>query len=173
MTFQVHTQPETPAPSVAFTVTPPAAPGASSGFRQGEFENRLLLVVGPTLKTGIATQHGLADAAACAVVDLDTGDVHIDALLWGAVLVPQVCGGGAELVAGRLSKGEAMNGRSAPWKLADPTEADTVLASKWVESAAQGGVLRRDASGKIELVAPAEPTLRVNPPHVAPDQAPF
>lgn len=107
---------------------PFAAPAAASGgLHLEDYLGRLLIVEPTGVEDGISTAFGPSSAvrATVTVVDAPTGpDVHEDALIFPKVLQSQLKPRIGQMVLGRLSKGNAKPGQSAPWIIQEPTEAD-------------------------------------------------
>lgn len=61
------------------------------------------------------------------------GKEYADALVFPKVLQAQLRSRVGQLVLGRLGRGEAKAGQSAPWKLEPATEADQQVAQQWME----------------------------------------
>jgi hypothetical protein len=113
-----------------FTFSPPAA---TAGFVKADHENHLLAFVTPRLEPKVSTSFGDSDAAHVdTVVCLDCPSVDTDQLLFGDALVPRLCGGfEAEIVLGRLVRGNAKPGRSAPWLLEEAAPEDEQHAGEF------------------------------------------
>jgi hypothetical protein len=112
----------------------PAAPGA--GVKWESLSGRLVLVQPRSIETGIATAFGTAEAVRADVVVLDgtdAGTKYDDALIFPKVLQQQLRGRIDEKVLGRVGQGQAKPGQSAPWILAEATEADIKLGVAWLE----------------------------------------
>jgi hypothetical protein len=109
------------------------APGSATGLDLKEIEGRLLLIKPLAQETGINTSLGEKDAVRADVTVLDGPDApteYVDILLFPRVLQGQVKSniGTGRFNLGRLGKGVAKPGQQAPWKLADPTDADKDVA---------------------------------------------
>lgn len=109
------------------------APGSASGLDLKTIEGCLLLIKPLTLETGINTALGEKDAIRADVTVLDGPGApveHNDVLIWPRVLQGQIRSnvGSGRFNLGRLGKGQAKSGQNAPWKLADPTDADKDVA---------------------------------------------
>ena len=100
----------------------------------------LLLFTVHSVERGIDTSFGEADAVKCDIAALD-GDHKAEtwegALVFPRVLQSQLSGKVGGMVLGRLGKGEAKPGQSAPWKLDDPTDADRDIARKYLAHIAE------------------------------------
>lgn len=102
----------------------------SSGARITDFEDSLLLIKPVAKEDEIPTSFGPADAIVADVVVLDgkqaSADPYTDVYIFQKALQGQLKAkvGTGRYVLGRLGKGTAKPGQSAPWILTDPTEAD-------------------------------------------------
>lgn len=95
-----------------------------------ENEGGLLLFFPSEVRNGVKTSQGVSDAVLChRIVNLDTGAVYENALVFGAALVPNV-GPGApgSAVLGRLAK----TSRGA-WVLDPHSQEDLYLAHHWMK----------------------------------------
>lgn len=115
------------------------APGSATGLDLASIEGRLLLIKPLAQETGINTSLGMKDAVRADVVVLDGPDspaAHGDILIFPKVLQGQVKAniGTGRFNLGRLGKGNAKPGQNAPWKLADPTDADKDTARAYLAS---------------------------------------
>lgn len=115
-------------------------PAAPDIFKPDAHEGRLLLLWPTGVETGIQTDYGASDAVRCSqIVVLDGPSAGTDegtfdeALVFPSVLRntlrPSI--GTGKPVLGRLEKGSAKPGKSAPWLLKPFTEADAQLASQY------------------------------------------
>lgn len=109
------------------------APGSTSGIKWEDINGRLLLVKPHSIEEGIATVHGATTAVRADVTVLDgpgAPEDYNDTLIFPKVLQGQVRGnaGTGRMNLGRLGKGNAKPGQSAPWVLGDPTDADKQIA---------------------------------------------
>lgn len=127
----------------------PTTPGAANSmfsqpsaggdlFSPAEHEGELLLIEPTSFEQGITTQMGTSDAVKANIIVLDgpnAGSTFDDALIFPKVLQSQTkpkIGGG--YVLGRLGKGEAKPGKSAPWMLHSFTDQDAQVAQNWINS---------------------------------------
>lgn len=109
------------------------APGSASGVKWEDLNGRLLLVQPLAEERDIPTAFGAASAVRANVTVLDgptAGEEYADTLIFPKVLQSQVKGncGSGRFNLGRLGKGNAKPGQSAPWMLGDPTDADKETA---------------------------------------------
>lgn len=112
----------------------------SSGARITDFEGSLLLVKPTSKEEGISTSFGPADAIVADVVVLDgeeaNADPYTDVYVFQKALQGQLKAkvGTGRYVLGRLGKGTAKPGQSAPWILQDPTEQDKDTARTYLKT---------------------------------------
>ncbi len=113
-----------------FTFSPPSM---TAGFVKDDHEDHLLAFVTPRLEPNVSTSFGDSDAAHIdTLVCLVCSSVDTDQLMFGAALVPRLCGGfEAEIVLGRLVRGNAKPGRSAPWLLEEAAPEDEQRAGEF------------------------------------------
>jgi len=109
----------------------------SSGVKITDLEGRLLLVFPTEHREAIQTSFGPADAVIADVVVLDGPDSpkkEYGVMLFQKKLQgqtrPKV--GTGRAVLGRLGKGIAKAGQSAPWQLKDPTPAEADTARRYL-----------------------------------------
>lgn len=105
------------------------APSSAAGIKWEDLNGRLLLVQPLSDEKDIQTSFGAANAVRANVTVIDgptAGEEYNDTLIFPKVLSSQVRGncGTGRFNLGRLGKGNAKPGQSAPWMLADPTDAD-------------------------------------------------
>jgi hypothetical protein len=127
---------------VAYQVHQPAVPNADDKWTAAEHHGNLLLFFPTEVRRGIKTSNGDADAVACArVVNLDTGRVLHNTLIFGTALVPNIGPAAPDgVVAGRLSQGEGKPGQSKPWILLPHDEQELRRVQEWLALDAQGAV---------------------------------
>jgi len=105
----------------------------ATGGKITEFDGALLLITPTELREAIQTVHGPSDAIVCDVAVLDGRDAGTEQT--GVMVFPKVLQGQLKakigtgrMVLGRLGRGQAKPGQSAPWVLGDPTEQDKATA---------------------------------------------
>jgi hypothetical protein len=108
-------------------------PGELTGLTWENYVGRLMLLTPTEKVTGISTTVGTKDAIRADIVVLDgpnSPEQFRDALVFPLVLQGQLRTNVAtgRTVLGRLGQGDKKPGQNAPWKLADPTEADKSIA---------------------------------------------
>jgi hypothetical protein len=111
---------------------PPPTPGGDR-FDKSEHEGRLLAVDVFEAVHGFQTRHGEAEGVRARVVVIDgdePGSAFDDALVFGW-LGEALQSNVGQTVLGRLVRGEARSGNSAPWILEAPTETDAAVAEAW------------------------------------------
>lgn len=114
----------------------------STGAKITEFEGLLLLCTPTEHREAIATAFGPADAVITDIVVLDgphaplreTGVLVFQKALQGQ-LRPKI--GTGRMVLGRLGRGQAKAGQSAPWILTEPTAEDQDAARAYLSGAAK------------------------------------
>ena len=118
------------------TTTEYTAPSAGGGDKLplADLEGALLRIDVLEALTDISTSFGIANPIRANVVALDgknKGDDYDDTLIFPRVLVSQLKGSVGKVVLGRLGKGTAKSGQSAPWMLSAPTDDDIAVARKY------------------------------------------
>ncbi|MFD7157929.1 hypothetical protein ACFV9C_25230 [Kribbella sp. NPDC059898] len=110
-----------------------ADPAEMTGIKWDDLEGALLLIKPYGLEQGVVTNFGTTDAVRADVTVLDgsnKGEEYPDALVFPRVLQGQLKPRTGQLVVGRLGKGAAKPGQSAPWKLDKASKADIEVAEK-------------------------------------------
>ena len=122
----------------------PHAPTAGDRIDLQAHLGRLLYITVKDVKRQIQTSFGASDAVACDIAVLDgeqKGTVLNDVLIFPSVLrgqlEPSAAAGADPVVVGRLGQGLAKPGKSAPWVLNDPSDADKETAVKYEAYAKQ------------------------------------
>jgi hypothetical protein len=114
------------------------SPGSVTGVEWAELNGRLLLIQ-PHSNEEVDTVHGRAKAVRADIVVLDgpgAPEEYIDTLIFPKVVSGQVrtnVGTGRRNL-GRLGQGNKKPGQSAPWILADPTDADKAIARQYLSA---------------------------------------
>ena len=128
-----------------FSLSGPADGGGDRWDKQAHLDH-LHLFIGPKERREVETSFGLGTPAHVPlIVCIDTLEVYSDQLVFGAALEPRLTGD-SDVIVGRLGQGLAKPGRSAPWTLDDPTEADLIQAETFLEQYAT-----RQPDGTITL----------------------
>lgn len=109
----------------------------ATGAKITTFDGSLLLITPTAVQEGIATAFGPADATVVDLVVLDgphAGEQHSGVLVFQKALQGQLRPkvGTGRMVLGRLGRGTAKPGQSAPWILGDPTEQDKQAARAYL-----------------------------------------
>ena len=123
----------------------------STGAKITEYEGQLLLCTPTDHREAIATAFGPADAVVTDLVVLDgphapqreAGVLVFQKALQGQ-LRPKI--GTGRMVLGRLGRGQAKAGQSAPWVLTEPTDDDKAMARAYL-----------DGTTKVATVAQEQP----------------
>jgi hypothetical protein len=131
---------------VGYNIQQPAIPNAEDKWTAAEHVGNLLLFFPTEVRRQVKTTNGDADAVACSrVVNLDTGRILTNTLIFGTALVPNIGGGAPDgVVLGRLGQGEGKPGQSKPWILLPHDENELGIAQAW---------LARDAQGQLQQPA--------------------
>jgi len=132
---------------VSYNIQQPAIPNADDKWTAAEHNGSLLLFFPTEVRRGIKTSNGDADAVSCSrVVNLNTGRVLHNTLIFGTALVPNIGGGAPDgIVLGRLGQGEGKPGQSKPWILLPHDENDLRLAQQWLAQDAAGQLTQPQA----------------------------
>lgn len=130
------------------TESPFAAPAAATGIQWDELLGRLLVIEPRAVEAAISTSLGEKDAvrADLHVIDQDTPEDYEDVLVFPRVLISQLRPRIGQMVLGRLEKGVAKPGQSAPWRIAEATTQDQALGGEW---------LRKRKTNSFSALAPA------------------
>lgn len=110
-------------------------PASTTGIQWGDLKGALVLVKPHEFIPEMSTQFGDSSATRADVIVLDgdaEGVEYTDTLIFPKVLQSQVKGQIGSMVLGRVGQGEAKKGQSAPWKLAEATEADKTIAREYL-----------------------------------------
>src|SRR5699024_3627411 len=117
----------------------PAGPG--SGEKITDFEGRLLLLTPTEPVEGMDASIGKSDVVRADMVVLDgdqQGHEVPDLLVFQTALRRDLLrimnGGVSKMMLGRLGRGEAKQGKSAPWIFIQPTDEDKALARQYIEA---------------------------------------
>ena len=120
-----------------------APPTSGDKLPLDDLKGSLLYVAVAEKVRGIETQFGVSDAVKCSVAVLDGArkcETFGDTLIFPRLLQRQLelaIGGPDNVVVGRLTRGDARPGKSAPWLLDTPTAADIDTATKYAAYAAK------------------------------------
>lgn len=122
---------------------PFGAPSSASGITWADLKGALVLVKVHGIEPEIKTVHGNSSAVRADVIVLDDkGDVpaetaYTDTLVFPKVLQSQIKGNVGGMVLGRLGQGEKKPGQSAPWMLAEASEADKAIGRAYLAKTAE------------------------------------
>lgn len=109
-------------------------PGSLDKLPLDELMGSLLLLDVHEQLDEIQTTFGPAQPIRADVFALDgphKGDEYVDALIFPRVLIGQLRGSIGSKVLGRLGRGQAKAGQSAPWKLDTATTADRAVGERF------------------------------------------
>lgn len=112
-----------------------SAPSTASGITWTDLKGSLVLIKVHAIEAGIKTVHGDSTAVRADVIVLDgakADEVYADTLIFPKVLQSQVKGNVGGMVLGRIGQGVAKPGQSAPWTLAEATDADKVIGREYL-----------------------------------------
>jgi hypothetical protein len=128
------------------------APEPSDGDRidWDQTLGKLLIIEPQSHEVGIETVHGLGDAIKADVHVLTgpgTAEDYAQVLIFPRVLQSQLKGQIGKKVVGRLAKGVAKPGKSAPWILDAATADDLSKASLWLASRNGAALASAPAAG--------------------------
>ena len=117
-------------------------PASSTGIKWEDLNGRLLAIKPHEVVENMQTAFGTANAVRADVFVLDgpgAPEEYLDTLIFPKVLAGQVRSnaGTGQLNLGRLGKGNAKPGQSAPWMLAAATDEDRKVASAWYAGTAK------------------------------------
>lgn len=111
-----------------------AQPGIGGDkFTAAEHNGSLLLFYPTEFRSQIPTANGATDAVSTTVINLDTGQVLNDAMVFGSAMVPQLKGAvdSRGMVLGRLGQGQNTKG-NPPWILSPHTAEDVAKAEAYI-----------------------------------------
>ena len=119
-----------------------ATPGAPGGDKLplADLSGALLRIDVLEALRDVDTTFGKANPVRANVAVLDgehKADTYDDTLIFPRVLVSQLAGAVGQVVVGRLGKGTAKAGQSAPWLLSAATGEDIAVAQKYDAFAAK------------------------------------
>ena len=110
-------------------------PASASGIKWEGLSGSLLIIEPLSFETGIKTVHGEADAVKANVSVVDgpmAGTVYAETLIFPKLLQAAVRDSVGGMVLGRLDRGTAKPGQSAPWVLNDFTDSDVKAAEEFL-----------------------------------------
>ena len=118
-------------------------PGERSSFKLADHEGALLLITPRSLEEGIETAYGESDAIKADIVvltktngkALDEPEVHEGALIFQRVVIGQLESAiGKRMVLGKVGRGVAKKGQSAPFLIEKADDDDKALAREYRKS---------------------------------------
>lgn len=118
-------------------------PGERSSFKLADHEGALLLITPRSLEEGIETAYGESDAVKADIVvltktngkPLDEPEEHEGALIFQRVVIGQLEGAiGKRRVLGKVGRGVAKKGQSAPFLIEKAEDDDKALARDYLKS---------------------------------------
>ena len=145
-------------------------------FVAAEHNGSLLLFFPTQFQSQVKTAHGESDAVATRIVNLNTGRVIDNALIFATALVTQLKAAVPDgMVLGRLGQGQNTKG-NPPWLLQPHTEADVAYAEQWLAANPRGQFAQPQAQaappaqawGAPPTPAAAAPAWGQQPPAPAP-----
>ena len=116
----------------------PSTPGSGDKLDYATVNGALLYIKVIERKVGVESSFGVSDVIICDVAVLDgpsKASTYEGHWVWPKVLAGQLAafvGKDDPVVVGRLGQGLAKPGKSAPWVLNAPTQADVTIAEKYV-----------------------------------------
>jgi len=114
---------------------PPSRDGVlvRDGSEVAELDGRLVLIYVIELHEGMTTKYGVVDAISAYVIELDPDQDEYDMMIYGQALVDSLRAAlGGLPVLGRVGRGTAEPGQSAPWILQPYTDDDAQFATGWI-----------------------------------------
>ncbi|MGQ0774584.1 MAG: hypothetical protein ACT4NY_09225 [Pseudonocardiales bacterium] len=150
----------------------------TSGFKPAEYEGALLLVQVIGFESGIVTPYGVSDAIRADVVSIQgpmsQAPRNNNVLIFNRMIVGQLRSIVGQTTLGRLTRGLAKAGQSAPFVLAEPTQQDITVADQWI---AANGDLTNPSAASGQQQAPPPPQYQQvqqqstqQPPQPSPSQ---
>lgn len=110
----------------------PAISSPEDKFVAGNHKGHLLLFFPTKFQAQVATAHGESDAVGTKIVDLDTGQVLENALIFATALVTQLKDAVPDgMVLGRLGQGENTKG-NPPWLLSPHNAQEIAVAEAYL-----------------------------------------
>lgn len=137
----------------------PAISNPEDKFVAAEHNGALLLFFPSELQLAIPTAHGTSDAVKTRIVNLNTGRVIDNALVFATALVTQLRAAVPDgMVLGRLGQGTNTKG-NPPWLLSPHTEPEVAVAEAWLAANPRGQFSQPQAQA-----APPTPAAYAAPP---------
>jgi hypothetical protein len=120
------------------TFAAPDTPSEGGSVKVADLAGHLLIIEPTEYKSEIQTVHGVTDAVAVNIVDLDANNNrHDNVLFFNVALKNALRNKVGQKVLARIGQGTAKPGKSAPWILVDATTnpADTAKANAYLSQA--------------------------------------
>ena len=116
--------------------------GSSNSVRPADLEGHVLVVQPLEYVNSISTSFGEKDAIRVNVHDISDKESHDDVLFFGTALIGSLKRDIGKTLLGKMGKGEAKAGQSAPWILIDLTsnEKAVAAASKYMNERTAGSL---------------------------------
>ena len=120
-----------------------SAPSTGGGDQLAvkDVAGHVVLIYVKAYETAIPTSLGEKDAVRLNVVDLDTGDHHLDVLWFPKVIVGSLKRQIGQFVLAQVAQGAPKPGQNAPWVLNDASQSAKAVAAAEAWLAANPGVL--------------------------------
>lgn len=124
-------------------------PSTGSVVKAEELTGHLLIVRPLAHRDGINTVHGVKDAVEVDIDDVDTGESYAGALFFQGNLIGSFKGAIGTQLLGRITRGQAKAGQTAPFLFQSATSAqsDVDKATAFLTAKAQGSFAQPAASG--------------------------
>lgn len=137
-------------------------------FVASEHNGQLLLFFPTQLQQQVKTQHGDADAVATKIVNLDTGRVIENALIFATALVTQLRAAVPDgMVLGRLGQGQNTKG-NPPWLLSPHNDQEVAQAEAYLAANPRNQFAQPQVQAAPPAPAAPAPAWGQQPPAAAP-----
>lgn len=128
---------------------------SSEGVKPAELHGHLLIIKPLEYKTGITTSLGEAEAISVDLIDVTTGEEHLNVLFFNIALRNALKPNVGKTVLAKMGQGIAKPGKSAPWILEPVTaQADIDKATAVLVAKTQSGIVAPAASTPAASSAP-------------------
>jgi hypothetical protein len=133
------------------TITSLSSGGSGDSLKIADLAGHYVLLHPTEYVTGLVTVNGDEPCIRVSLLDLTTGEHHLDVLFWAYSVVKDLQKNIGGFVLAKVAQGVAKPGKSAPWILEDASTNPEVAAAahKWLN--ANPGVL----TGAPAVAAPA------------------
>lgn len=137
-------------------------------FVASEHNGQLLLFFPTQVQSQVKTQHGDADAVATKIVNLDTGRIIDNALIFATALVTQLRAAVPDgMVLGRLGQGQNTKG-NPPWLLSPHNDQEVAQAEAYLAANPRNQFAQPQAQAAPPTPAAPAPAWGQQPPAAAP-----